>query len=446
MTYAHCVSAHVLAYGLALQCGSGTAWTRPVVAPDGYTNASTRQRGDTQTTLASGLVIGELTPGVFPALPLPPGLKRAVVVGEVRPDSLADRAGLHVGDVILEINGHGVATAAQANRELEMIRDGQAATLRLWRGRQDFTLKIDLSQTPDADFADLFNRFFGEQRPPSGTGQAGAQTTATFIGTVETFGLGAAELGGLPSRLKLKEYPNAFFLSNQHAVKYGLVRQDGDTITLVNVEGLRVRIVCKDSWVVSLERLDGGELQQGDRRVDGPTPRLAQTAGAVPLVLQGTIPEQERAAVEQIRSQGSAGRLTITGLMPASTMGLGGQFTLEQPQANTLTAIREFAEDSVVLGGIGGRGLAGPLSPQLQVGEGFSQTLLVGSESPALPVSAGAICRFKGEVKIAGYTFTSDPEQGNRLSFTFIESLGFVWLRGKGSVTSKDGQVTRVGY
>lgn len=79
----------------------------------------------------------------------------------------------------------------------------------------------------------------------------------TFVGTVEMFGLGSPELGGLPCLLRLKEYPrNNFFLSTQDAVKYGLVLQEGDTMELIKVEGLRVKITSKDSWVTSLERLN----------------------------------------------------------------------------------------------------------------------------------------------------------------------------------------------
>ncbi|MBC8527412.1 MAG: hypothetical protein H8D22_11280 [Candidatus Cloacimonetes bacterium] len=86
--------------------------------------------------------------------------------------------------------------------------------------------------------------------------QETVQTPGTFVGTVKMFGLGTPELGGLPCLLRLKEYPrNNFFLSTEDAVKYGLVLQEGDTMKLIKVEGLRVRITTKDSWVTSLERL-----------------------------------------------------------------------------------------------------------------------------------------------------------------------------------------------
>lgn len=60
------------------------------------------------------------------------------------------------------------------------------------------------------------------------------------------------------------------------------------------------------------------------------------------------------------------------------------------------------------------------------------------------------IHRFKGRVdlKIGNglYTFVSDDDKRNRLTFVFMEKIGYVYLRGKGSVSMKGEREVRLGY
>ena len=64
---------------------------------------------------------------------------------DVDPNGPAARSGLGEGDVILRVNRQKVASAADANRELQKVRSGGTAFLNIWRRDQEIflTLKKD---------------------------------------------------------------------------------------------------------------------------------------------------------------------------------------------------------------------------------------------------------------------------------------------------------------
>jgi len=57
---------------------------------------------------------------------------------------------------------------------------------------------------------------------------------------------------------------------------------------------------------------------------------------------------------------------------------------------------------------------------------------------------AGAEHVFRGKVALSGFTFDSDPKYC--LTFKLLDAKGFVYLCGRGTVTTADGTVTRLGY
>jgi serine protease Do len=54
------------------------------------------------------------------------------VVEEVKPGSPADNAGLQRGDVIMEVNRHGVKSASEAAQALSGVANGQDALVLVW--------------------------------------------------------------------------------------------------------------------------------------------------------------------------------------------------------------------------------------------------------------------------------------------------------------------------
>ena len=60
-----------------------------------------------------------------------PGL----VVDNIRADSLADDAGLQVGDLIVAVNGQATPTVADIAKQLESLQAGDRIRARIIRGR-----------------------------------------------------------------------------------------------------------------------------------------------------------------------------------------------------------------------------------------------------------------------------------------------------------------------
>ena len=81
-----------------------------------------------------GLGLQNLTPQIANELNLPRGL-RGAVIGQVRPGSPAEEAGLQRGDVITEIDRHAVSTADEATRALGQ-QNSNGHLLRVQRGDQ----------------------------------------------------------------------------------------------------------------------------------------------------------------------------------------------------------------------------------------------------------------------------------------------------------------------
>src|SRR5689334_18161099 len=78
-----------------------------------------------------GVGLLDVTPDVREELQLPNNVKGAVI-GNVQPGSPADNAGLSRGDVIVEVNRHQVASAADAKRELSSVPAGKDALVLVW--------------------------------------------------------------------------------------------------------------------------------------------------------------------------------------------------------------------------------------------------------------------------------------------------------------------------
>ena len=92
-------------------------------------------------TAGFGMSLGNLNAERASRLKLPANTTGALVV-DVDPNGPAARAGLGEGDVILRVNRQKVASAADANRELQKVRPGGTAFLNIWRRDQEIFLPM----------------------------------------------------------------------------------------------------------------------------------------------------------------------------------------------------------------------------------------------------------------------------------------------------------------
>jgi len=80
-------------------------------------------------------------PDIAAASNLPPDTK-GVYVGEVRPDTVADRAGVRRGDVIVAFAGKRVRTMAALDQMVNTLKADDTATVRLLRDGGEETISL----------------------------------------------------------------------------------------------------------------------------------------------------------------------------------------------------------------------------------------------------------------------------------------------------------------
>jgi len=69
-----------------------------------------------------------------------------VLVGHVEPDSPADKAGLEVGDILVQVDGEPVESAWDLGRAVRKKKDGETATLEVWRDGRAQTLTATIAE------------------------------------------------------------------------------------------------------------------------------------------------------------------------------------------------------------------------------------------------------------------------------------------------------------
>jgi serine protease Do len=93
-----------------------------------------------------GVSIQEVTPGIAKAVGLtgPEG----ALVGDVTPNSPAQKAGIQSGDVILAINGTPVVESNQLRMNVSMMNPGQTAKLKIFRNGQTSEVTANVEALP----------------------------------------------------------------------------------------------------------------------------------------------------------------------------------------------------------------------------------------------------------------------------------------------------------
>ncbi|MGE3840485.1 MAG: Do family serine endopeptidase [Vicinamibacterales bacterium] len=92
-------------------------------------------------TAGFGMTLQDLTPDVARQLNTPSGTGGAVIV-DLEPRGAGARAGLRPRDVITEVNGTSVNSAAEASRALQRVESGRIARLLVLRGGQGIFLTV----------------------------------------------------------------------------------------------------------------------------------------------------------------------------------------------------------------------------------------------------------------------------------------------------------------
>jgi serine protease Do len=75
------------------------------------------------------------------------------LVAKVAPDSAAARAGLQVGDVILEFNGNPIVDAGQLSARVGVAAPGDKASLTVWRDGKEMTLNATIGSAAPVEVA-----------------------------------------------------------------------------------------------------------------------------------------------------------------------------------------------------------------------------------------------------------------------------------------------------
>ena len=94
----------------------------------------------------TGLEVRELTPEVAASLGYT--IDVGLLVEAIHDNSPAYKAGVKVGDIILEVNGRQVLDFNQANRSIHGLRVGDALELKVQRGNELLELDLELMERP----------------------------------------------------------------------------------------------------------------------------------------------------------------------------------------------------------------------------------------------------------------------------------------------------------
>jgi len=111
--------------------------------------------------------MGVFLTDVTPALQRSLGLQsaRGALVQDVTAGSPAERAGLHVYDVILDVEGHDVATNQELIRDISARQPGTVARLGIIRDARRFSLPVKLAERPARDDGEKQDGLGARTRP-----------------------------------------------------------------------------------------------------------------------------------------------------------------------------------------------------------------------------------------------------------------------------------------
>jgi serine protease Do len=98
-----------------------------------------------------GVQVQPVTPLIAESLEL--AETKGALVAQVTPESPAAKAGLAVGDVILELDGEPVDTVRELTRKVALAAPGEAKPFTIWRSGEEMTLEVAPGLAPGAELA-----------------------------------------------------------------------------------------------------------------------------------------------------------------------------------------------------------------------------------------------------------------------------------------------------
>jgi serine protease Do len=93
-----------------------------------------------------GVMAQEVTPAIAKAFHEPE--VRGALIGDVTPDSPAQKAGLEKGDIILDINGKPVNNSAELRMHVSLMAPGTKVSVKVFRDGAEKTLPLTLAEMP----------------------------------------------------------------------------------------------------------------------------------------------------------------------------------------------------------------------------------------------------------------------------------------------------------
>ena len=170
-----------------------------------------------------------------------------VLISKVFPGGPADLAGIRVGEVVLEVQGHEISDPQAMNYRIATLAVGGSANLTMWRRGKKAPVKIDLVAPPEAPLRDISD--LTGQHPLSGTTVANMSPALADELGMESFEPGVIILrltqGGAANRLRFRT---------------------GDMISVINDETIKsvehlkkVLPAPTNHWRISIKR-DGKTL------------------------------------------------------------------------------------------------------------------------------------------------------------------------------------------
>ena len=93
-----------------------------------------------------GVMAQEVTPSIAKAFHEPE--VRGALIGDVTPNSPAQKAGLEKGDIILDINGKPLNSSAELRMRVSLMAPGTKVSVKVFRGGAEKTLALTLAELP----------------------------------------------------------------------------------------------------------------------------------------------------------------------------------------------------------------------------------------------------------------------------------------------------------